>query len=353
MKALVTARLSSKAEGVLADWFDEIRYTGWRETRDRLSEDELRAALHNVEVFITEFDVVTGDVLAATGKLCLLACCRNEPGANIDLEAATRYGIPVLFTPGRNAVSVAEFTFGLMLDLARHIAITDHLLKRTDLLTCGEYALRETTDRNVVSEWSLDRGAPFVRYGGPELFGKTLGIVGFGDIGREVARRAHGFQMNVLVHDPYVADAVIAQFGAKRARLEFLLREADFVTLHCKVTAETRHLIGAPELSLMKPTSYLINTARAAVMDYTALYTVLSEHRIAGAAIDVYEHEPVQPGDPFLDLDNVVLTPHLAGASWDIPEHHSRMLMRDLSLFFEGCQPEHLRNPEVWERRRQ
>jgi D-3-phosphoglycerate dehydrogenase len=134
--------------------------------------------------------------------------------------------------------------------------------------------------------------------------------------------------------------------------LNTLLQEADFVTLHCKVTPETSGMIGASELSLMKPTAFLVNAARAAIVDYAALYTALSERRIAGAAIDVFEKEPVRPDDPLLKLDNVVLTPHLAGASWDVPWHHSQMLMQDMSLFVAGRRPEHLANPEVWERRR-
>jgi phosphoglycerate dehydrogenase-like enzyme len=132
-----------------------------------------------------------------------------------------------------------------------------------------------------VSEWSLDSETPFVRYGGPELFGKTLGPVGFGTIGREVARIARGFQMNSA-----------------------------------------------------------------------ALHAALSEHRIAGAAIDVYELEPVPADDPLLRLENVLLTSHLAGTAWDISRHHSEMLIRDLTLFFAGRCPEHLANPEVWEQRR-
>jgi D-3-phosphoglycerate dehydrogenase len=352
MKALITARLSSKAEEVLAGWFDHTQYAGWRETHKRLSEQELRAALQDVDVFITEFDPVTEEVLAAAHKLRVLACCRNEPGASVDLEAATQLGIPVLFPPGRNAVSVAEFTFGLIISLARHITTTDYLLKKTDQLTGGGYVSRKSGGRQVVSEWSLDPEAPFVRYSGPELFGKTLGIVGLGTIGREVARRARGFQMKLLVFDPFVDDTVLAEFGAIRVDLSTLLQQADFVSLHCKVTPETRGMIGASELSLMKPTAYLINTARASVIDHAALYAALAERRIAGAALDVYEREPVPPDEPLLKLDNVLLTPHLAGASWDIPHHHAEILIRDLTLYLSGRRPEHLANPDVWETRR-
>ena len=352
MKALITARLSLEAEETLAGWVDRIQYAGWRETRERLSAQELITALQDAEVFITEFDVVTKDVLVAARKLRLLACCRGEPEANVDLRAATQCGIPVLFAPGRTATSVAEFTFGLILSSVRHISTTDYLLKRTELLTRSEYVSRKAAGREAVSEWSLDTEAPYVRYSGPELMDRTLGIVGFGRIGQEVARKALGFRMNMLVCDPHVSDAVIDESGGTRSDLDTLLHEADFVTLHCKVTPETRGMIGASELSLMKPSAFLVNTARAAIVDYAALYTALSERRIAGAAIDVFEQEPVRPDDPLLKLDNVVLTPHLAGASWGVPQHHSRMLIQDLSLFVAGRRPEHLANPEVWERRR-
>jgi D-3-phosphoglycerate dehydrogenase len=352
MKALVTARLSSNAEGVLANWFERIQYAGWRETCERLTKEELLTILPDVDVFITEFDVLTEDVLAAAGKLRLLACCRNEPAASVDLEAATRLGIPVIFPPGRNAISVAEFTFGLIISLARHISATDYLLKKTTQLTGGEYVSRKRGGREVVSEWSIDPEAPFVRYAGPELFGKTLGIIGFGTIGQEVARIGRGFQMALLVYDPYVSASALAELGAIRADLDTLLQEADFVSLHCKVTAETRGMIGARQLSLMKPTAYLINTARAVIMDSKALYAALSERRIAGAAIDVYDEEPVPPDEPLLALDNVLMTPHLAGAAWDIPNHHSKILIEDLTLYFAGRRPEHLANLEVWTHRR-
>jgi D-3-phosphoglycerate dehydrogenase len=352
MKALITARLSPSAEEVLAGWFDDIQYAGWRETHKRMSEEELLAAIQDVDVFITEFAPVTARVLAAAPRLRVMACGRNEPAASVDLKAATQHGIPVLFPPGRNAISVAEFTFGLMISLARHIATTDYLLKKTDQLTVGGYVSRKSGGRQVISEWSLDPGAPFLRFAGPELFSKTLGLIGFGTIGRAVARIAHGFQMRLLVYDPYITASALTEFGAIGVDLKTLLQEADFVSLHCKVTPETQGLIGESELSLMKPTAYLINTARAAVVDYAALHTALTEGRIAGAALDVYEREPVPPDDPLLRLDNVLLTPHLAGAAWDIPNHHSEMLIRDLTLYFAGRRPEHLANPEVWETRR-
>lgn len=352
MKALITARLSPSAEEVIANWFDDIQYAGWRETHKRMSDEELLVAIQDVDVFITEFAPVTARVLAAAPKLRVMACGRNEPAASVDLKAATQHGIPVLFPPGRNAISVAEFTFGLMISLARHIATTDYLLKKTDQLTGGGYVSRKSGGRQVTSEWSLDPEAPFLRFAGPELFSKTLGLIGFGTIGRAVARIAHGFQMRLLVHDPYVTASDVAESGAIGVDLKTLLQDADFVSLHCKVTPETRGMIGASELSLMKPTAYLINTARAAVVDYAALHRALAEGRIAGAALDVYQREPVPPDDPLLRLDNVLLTPHLAGAAWDIPNHHSEMLIRDLTLYFAGRRPEHLANPEVWETRR-
>jgi D-3-phosphoglycerate dehydrogenase len=174
-------------------------------------------------------------------------------------------------------------------------------------------------------------------------------MVGCGAIGREIARRAKAFDMHVITFDPYVPTAVLDDIGVQPVSLEELARVSDFVAMTAKVTPETTGIFSAALIRAMKPTAYFINTARAALADYDALYEALNAGRIAGAALDVYPMEPIPEDSPFRELDNVVLSPHLAGASIDIPRHHSRMMVDDLLLAFNGKQPSRLLNPEVWE----
>lgn len=347
MKLLNTARMEAADLERLRGLFPAVDHAGWGFDKKKLSESQMTAAIAGQDAVVLEFEPITEDVLdAAGGKLRFVACCRNEPEANVDIAAATRRGIPVLSGAGRNAVSVAEFNFGLLLSLTRHIGRTDYLLKYTDEITGLAYSRNDQL--KGPSEWSLDEQAPFNRYGGPELCGKILGIVGFGTIGRVVARMGRAFGMLPLVFDPYVsAETVASAVEGRKTSLEELLREADFVSLHAKVTPETLGLIDDRALSMMKRSAYLVNTARAAIMDYDALYRALAERRIAGAALDVYPEEPIGPDNPFLRLDNVVLTPHLAGSSTDIPKHHSRLVTDDILRLMQGERPQRIANPEV------
>jgi D-3-phosphoglycerate dehydrogenase len=239
-----------------------------------------------------------------------------------------------------------------MLSIARHIHKAHHLLKHTAELTRVRYEDKTPDKVHVTSEWSLDSRAPFNRFQGPELAERTLGLVGCGAIGREILYRAKAFKMHVIVYDPYVSATALGTLGAQPATLNDLAREYDFVVMAAKVTPETQKMFSADLIRMMKPTAYFINTARAALVDYDALFQVLKSGSIAGAALDVYPQEPIAEDSPFLALENVVLSPHLAGASLDIPKHHSRMMVDDLLLTLNGKKPTRLANPEVWERSR-
>jgi D-3-phosphoglycerate dehydrogenase / 2-oxoglutarate reductase len=343
MKMLITARMEQDDVERLQSLFPEITFAGWGQTKIKLTEDEMIEHLRDVDAAIIEFELVTERVILHASSLKVLGCCRNEPEANVDVGAATAAGIPVLSGAGRNAISVAEFGFAMLVSLARNICKTDYLLKKTDQIT--GLRTRESVQLKGPSEWSLDENAPFTRYSGPEMFGKDFGIVGLGTIGRAMARLALAYGMRVLVYDPFVdQDEIRRACEGEKVTLEQLMARADYVSLHAKVTDETRGLIDRRYLELMKPTAYLLNTARAAIMDYDALYRILRDGRIAGAAIDVYPNEPITADNPFLSLDNVLLTPHLAGASQDIPRHHSRMITDDILRFFSGKRPVRIMN---------
>ena len=344
---LITARFSKEALAPISDRLGEVRYSGFGVSSKKLSEDELVGALQGTHLLISEFEPVTERVLEASRELALIACCRTGPEASVDIEAATRRGIPVLYTPGRNAVSVAEFTFALMLNVARHAAEVHHLLKYTEELTQVSYEDKPEERTEITSEWSLDPDAPFNNFQGPELNGKVLGLVGFGAIGREIATRARAFGMTILAFDPYVTEEQAASLGAEVADLPRVAAESDFLVMAAKVTEETQGLFSREMFARMRPTAFFVNTARAALVDYDALYETLEAGHIAGAALDVYPSEPIPSDSPFRTLSNVVLTPHLAGASTDIPRHHSRIIVEAIAKLLSGDRPGPLKNPEV------
>ena len=226
------------------------------------------------------------------------------------------------YTPGRNARAVAEFTFGLILSLTRNIVRAHERLRR-----------------GIWSEYH--------EMSGPELFEKTIGIIGFGHIGRLVASIARGFGMKILVYDPYVEKSTISALGYKLVELDTLLKESDIITIHARLTRETEKMIGEREFSLMKKTAYIINTSRGRIIDQRALYKALKNRQIAGAALDVFEIEPLPPDDPLLSLENIVLTPHIAGSSTEVADRAAKMISEDLKRILTGGRPKYCINPEV------
>lgn len=213
---------------------------------------------------------------------------------NIDLEAATERGIPVLNAPSGNTVSAAELTLALLLSLVRRIPAADRSLR----------------------EGRWERSA----LAGTELRGKTLGLIGAGRIGGEVARRAHGFGMRVVAYDPYLTEERAQELGVERLELTELLPRADVVTLHVPLTTDTRGIVGRKELAAMKPTAFLVNAARGGVVDEEALGEALEEGWIAGAAVDTYVTEPLPDDSPLREAPNLVLTPHLGASTAEAQE---------------------------------
>jgi phosphoglycerate dehydrogenase-like enzyme len=182
---------------------------------------------------------------------------------------------------------------------------------------------------------------------GNELWGMTVGIVGLGAVGREVAKRLKGFDTRLLVYDPYVPSEEVEHLGAQSVDLATLLSVSDVVTLHAPLTAETKGMLGQTELALMKPSAFLINTARGELTDEDALYAALKEGEIGGAALDVFVEEPPPADHPLLQLPNVIATPHIGGNTREIPEHQSRIVVSDLERLFQGKRPLHVLNPET------
>ncbi len=244
---------------------------------------------------------------------------------NIDRVAATARGIPVGHTPGVLTDATADFTWALLMAAARRVVEADAFTRAGRWQTWGPTLLA-----------------------GADCAGAVLGIVGLGRIGQAVARRAQGFEMRVLYHDRGRDPEAEARLGVEFAPLDDLLRAADFVTLHVPLTPETHHLIGAAQLALMKPTAILVNTARGPVVDPVALADALRERRIAGAALDVTDPEPIPPDSPLLALDNLIITPHIASASVRTRGRMAAMAAENLLAGLRGERLPHCANPEVY-----
>lgn len=264
-----------------------LKEIGQVDVKIGLSQEQLLLEVGDYDVLVVRSATkVTREVIEAGRNLKLIA--RAGAGLdNIDVEAAAARNIKVINSPESVTAAVAELTIGLMLSLARRIPHADRSMK------LGMWEKSELI--------------------GTELRGKTLGIVGTGRIGRAVGYKAKAFLMDLLAYDIVINEEFRERTGCKYVDLQTLLRESDFVTLHVALTPQTKHMIGKRELSLMKPTAFLINTSRGEIVDEAALVEALREGKIAGAALDVYQREP--PTDsPLLKMENVVLTPHI-GAS--------------------------------------
>jgi len=290
---------------------------------------ELRQALAGVNATIvstrfpiTEYEIELGSRLEVIGR----------PGAgvdSVDIYAASAAGIPVVYTPDAPTESVAEHTLCFMLMLAKRMLQADAAVRQ------GDFPFR-------------------TRVTGTEIMGKALGIIGGGHIGSRVARICRlAFNMQILLYDPYITPEQAVTYGAKLcSTLDEVMREADFVSIHTPLTPETHKLIGRRELTLMKPTAFLINTSRGPVVDEQALIEALREKRIAGAALDVFEKEPPDPDSPLLSMDNVILTPHMASFTDEGRYRMGITVVQQVLDVLHGRRPQFLANPEVWERRR-
>ncbi len=286
MKVVVAEKISSSA----VDLLREPRWT--IVTADQL-DGKLPEQLETADALIVRSAVqVNADLLEHGRKLRVIG--RAGVGVdNIDLDAATRKGIAVMNTPGANAIAVAEHTFALMLDMARHIG------RANNLMHAGKWEKK-----------SLQ---------GSELKGKTIGIVGLGRVGMEVARRARVFGMDVVAHDPFVSASVAKEQGIRLAKLEEVYAAADYLSLHVGLTPQTAGMINAESIRKMKPGVRLVNCARGELIDETALAEALQQGSLAGAALDVFAEEPLK-NSPLMGIATAILTPHIAGSTFEAQE---------------------------------
>jgi D-3-phosphoglycerate dehydrogenase len=305
LKVLVSDNISEEGLSVLRSVADVDIRTG-------LKPEEIRSIIGDYDALIVRSQTtVTTDIIEAGKKLQVIA--RAGVGIdNIDVETATRCGIVVINAPTGNTVSTAEHTFGMILALARNIPQANASLKS--------------------GKW---RRSHFM---GTELRGKTLGILGLGNVGSEVAKMAQSFQMKLIGIDPLVSTEYAAKLGVEMVDLTRLLEESDFITLHLPLNAQTRNMIGARELAIVKPNVRIINCARGGLIDEEELVKAIKEKRVAGAAVDVFENEPITESILF-DEVNIIVTPHLGASTAEAQVLAARVVAEQIVEVFSGQPP--------------
>lgn len=309
---------------IIEQYLDELSEIADVVTTESYAEDDFAEVAKDVDVTLTCYTNITSKVINAGPNL--KGIVKYGVGTDaIDMEAATAKGVMVANCPDYGPDTVADHAFALMISLARKIPTLDRAMRK--------------------NAWVW----PEPKLLGLDLNGKTVGLIGFGRIGRAMSRRCEGFSMNRLVYDPYVEPASVSEYGVSIVALDELLTRADFVSIHCVLTPETKGLIDAAALQTMKETAFLIDVSRGAIIDEDALIQAIDEKRIAGAGFDVFGHEPLTPDYPLLGRDNVILTPHLAWWTEEAFERVERDTLDGILDILAGKIPKHLKNTEVLE----
>jgi D-3-phosphoglycerate dehydrogenase len=318
-KALVTApfrgegldKLEQLADVVYDPWIEQqpLRIYNSAQLAERIEGE-------GANVVVVESDSVKGPVLDL--PLAAVGSCRGDPN-NVDVAAATARGIPVLRAPGRNADAVAELTVALLFAVNRGVVRADRDVRESEIYRDGTI--------------------PYQRFRAWQLAGRTAGLVGLGAVGRATRWRLEGLGMRVIAHDPYADDATHS--------LDDLLAEADVVSMHAMVTPETQGMIGAEQFARMKDDAIYVNTARAMLHDTDALVRALEAGTLGGAGLDHFEGEHLPTDHPLQSMSNVVLTPHIGGATYDTEANHSKLIADGLEQLLGGGKPDNLVNPEV------
>lgn len=289
------------------------------------TEDALCREIVDADLLMIVYAKVTSRVISSARKLKGIVRCGIGVD-NIDLQAATARKIPVVNVPDYAIETVADHAFALLVSLARKITLADKAMKAKNW-----------------GPWT----SPPKQYLGIDLGGKTLGLLGLGRIGRALARRAEAFNMNLVAFDPYVQEQQLKGTKVRLAALEEVLKESDFVSVHAALTPETRGLVGEKQLRMMKNTSYIVNTSRGPLIDEKALVRALKEGWIAGAGLDVYEKEPPDVGNPLFELENVILTPHIAWYTEEAMRRLESMAVERAIQLLRGEIPKTIVNPDA------
>lgn len=313
MRALITCEVSNEFLSALKSRGIEYELTGWGQTGNTLTQDELIAKAQECEIVIVEIEDLNKAVIESLPNLKFVGVSRGTP-VNVDLEYCKERGIPVVHTPGRNADSVADYCLSMMLDLSRKLT---------------------ASSRHLASEgWMFDGKLPYLEFRGRDLGNLKIGLFGFGQIGARVAKRLHsGFGSQVYFFDPFVESSVHAK---KVTSLDELFETCDIVSLHAPIIPETENSVNRALLRKLGPEGILISSARAKLIVEEDLYQSLANAEIASAAIDVFWKEPIDSQDRWVKLPNVICTPHIAGASKDVVANHCETILNGVDKWLSA-----------------
>jgi len=331
MDSLVLAPFSSDGLDLLGK-IGSVTYEPWTESKVIHDPVQLgiRLAEEEFNILIVEADFLFQELFEMATPLYFAALCRGALN-QVELDAASKHGITIVHTPGRNAQAVAELVIGEIFSLIRHIYSSYIYIREGNWVSPIE---------------------PYEKFRGKEISSVKLGIIGLGNVGSKVALIANKLGMEVFGYDPYLTTKTQKSSYIKFTDLNTLLNDCNIVTLHVSETSETHHLIKMKELSLLGSEGYLINVSSPNTVSDDDLFKALSDGTIAGAAIDIHESHPIPKSSKYLQLKNVLLTPHIGGASVETIDRYSAMVINDLNSFCKGEMPKHIANPEVWPTRR-
>lgn len=315
--------------------------------KGNVTEEQTREECRGYEIVVLGDEYAGKDTIQdwVDSGMKFIGVAKGTP-VTVDNKTIMDNGLKLSYTPGRNRVAVAEFTIGMMIAMARKMTISAEGLRKGDHTSPAKENIYDVPDVKNVTFGPLDENHPFTDYGiGFELYGKKLGVAGFGAIGREVAKRAQAFGMKILAYDPYLSDEVIEATGATACTLDEMLENCDILSIHLPVVDSTRNIVNKDWFSKMKPSSYVVNTARAAVIDQKDFVEALQNKTIAGAAVDVYWQEPVPVNHPLLKMNNVVCTPHMAGLTTDVDNWSGEMMSTEVLAYLKGEERQY-----IWKR---
>lgn len=313
MKILITAPYNEVARSFVEREIGTVIYHPWKSNGRAYSEDELVVLLEKTgaDALITEHDQVSGKVIATFPSLKFIGVCRGTP-SNVDLETASHNGIPVFFTPARNAQAVAEMFIANVITFFRNI------------LAARRWLMEE--------KWESGAHDSYLQFKGREMAGKTIGMVGFGAIGQRIARMVRDFPCNIKFYDPYIQTSNATW---EKTTLEEVFSTSDIVSVHLPANEKTQGMIDRRLLEMMKPDALFVNTSRAMVVKRSDLLGVLESGKIQGAILDVFDHEPPDETDyKIIHLPNVMATPHIAGATYEVEDHHADIMNENLLNWF-------------------
>lgn len=312
--------------------------------KGNVTEEQTKEECMGHELIVLGDEYAGADTIKAwaAAGMNFIGVAKGTP-ATVDHDAIAEAGLALSYTPGRNAVAVAEFNIGLMIASTRNLAVSStglHLGEHLGDVADNIYEVPEV--KNVI--WGpLDEKHPFIDYGiGFELYGRTLGIAGYGAIGSEVAKRALAFGMEVIAYDPYCPVERMEADGVKGVDLDTMLCSSDIVSIHLPVLPSTKAIVNKEWFSKMKPTAYVINTARAAVIDQKDFVEALQNKTIAGAAVDVFWQEPIPANHPLLSMRNVTLTPHMAGLTVDVDQWSGAIIADEVISYLKNEPRKHI-----------